>query len=77
MVLGMKTNLLTTFDMLLQLIKKFKTSWIKLFVCLRIASFFFFFFNTQMHVSGKSIISIKMIINLDIDKQLRHCGHRF
>ena len=35
MVLGMKTNLLTTFDMLLQPIKKFITIWIKLFVFLR------------------------------------------
>ena len=32
MVLGMKTNLLMSFDMLLQQIKKFTTSWTKLFV---------------------------------------------
>ena len=75
MVLGMKTNLLTTFDIFLQLIKKFITSWIKLFVFLRIAFFFFFF--TQMHESGRSIMSIKMIISLDIDKQLRYYDHRF
>jgi len=55
MVLGMKTNLLKIFDMLLQLIKKFTTSWIKLFVCLQIEGFFIlfyfiffnFFFNTN------------------------------
>ena len=38
---------------------------------------FFFFFNTQMHESGRSIMSIKMIISLDIDKQLRYYDHRF
>ena len=40
MVLDMKTNLLTNFDMLLQLIEKFTRSWNKLFVCLQIAGFF-------------------------------------
>ena len=79
MVLGMKTNMLMTFDMLIQLIKKFTRSWIKLFVCLRIVGFFFFFnfFFTQMLESGRSIISIKMIISSDIDKQLRYCNNRF
>ena len=73
MVLYMKTNLLTTFDMLLQLIQKFTTNWNKLFVCLRIAGFILFYFILiQMHESGRSIISVKMIISSDIDKLLRY-----
>ena len=71
MVLDMKTNLLINFDMLLQLIQKFTISWNKLFVCLYIAGVFFFF-KIQMHESCRSIISIKMIISSDIDKQLRY-----
>ena len=72
MVLVMKTNLLMTFDLLLQPIKKFTTSWIKLFVCLRIAGFLFFIFLffIQMHGSNMSIISIKMIISSDTDKKI-------
>ena len=72
MVLGMKTNLLMTSYSRLRNSQEVGPNCLW---CLRITGVcFILFYFSQIHESGRSIISIKMIISLDIDKQLRYCN---
>ena len=75
MVLGMESNLLMTSYSWLRNSQEVGPNYLW---CLRITSVcFILFYFSQMHGSGRSIISIKMIISSDIDKQLRYYDHRF